>query len=155
MMYVFVLKRRHPWGADAANKLIATNLALGEKKIYFFPVSKEQSNDGAFYKCFANTFESTNIRYLFCSIKGSTSARLCAVLLHLSLRHTSGSNGSHTGCLTGSGSTWKWYKSTVVQEAFAISSLLRHKHITVPPTQTTTTWDPAQRWNFPTDRETH
>lgn len=56
--------------------------------------------------------------------------------------------------LTGSVSTWKWYKSTVVQEAFAISSSLRHKRITVPLTQTTTTWDPAQRWNFPTDKNT-
>lgn len=56
--------------------------------------------------------------------------------------------------LTGPVSTWKWYKSTVVQEAFAISSLLRHKRITVPLTQTTTTWDPVQRWNFPTDKNT-
>lgn len=58
-------------------------------------------------------------------------------------------------CLqTGPVSTWKWYKSTVVQEAFAISSLLRHKRITVPLTQTTTTWDPVQHWNFPTDKNT-
>lgn len=61
----------------------------------------------------------------------------------------------HLVCLlTGPVSTWKWYKSTVVQEAFAISSLLRHKRITVPLTQTTTTWDPVQRWNFPTDKNT-
>lgn len=52
MMYGFVLKRRHPWGADAAKKLIGTNLALEKKNYFFFPVSKEQSNDGAFYKCF-------------------------------------------------------------------------------------------------------
>lgn len=39
-----------------------------------------------------------------------------------------------------------------MQEAFAISSLLRHKRITVPLTQTTTTWDPVQHWNFPTDK---
>ena len=31
-------------------------------------------------------------------------------------------------------STWKQYKSTVVQEAFAISSRLRHKRVTVPLT---------------------
>lgn len=50
-------------------------------------------------------------------------------------------------------STWKYYKSTVVQETSAISSLLRHKCITVPLTQTTTTWEPVQRWNFPTDKQ--
>lgn len=49
-------------------------------------------------------------------------------------------------------STWKWYKSTLVQEILAISSVLRHRRITVPLTQTTATWDPVQNWNFPTDK---
>lgn len=73
----------------------------------------------------------------------------CTIFLH--------SSQSRRGlvCLqTGPVSTWKWYKSTVVQEAFAISSVLRHKRITVPLTQTTTTWDPVQHWNFPTDKNT-
>lgn len=55
--------------------------------------------------------------------------------------------------LTGLVSTWKWYKSTVVQEASAISSLLRHKHITVPLAQNHNHMGaPVRRWNFPTDK---
>ncbi|TNN58713.1 hypothetical protein EYF80_031038 [Liparis tanakae] len=43
-------------------------------------------------------------------------------------------------------STWKWYKSTVVQEASAISSVLRHKRITVPLTRKPQPH--GTRWNF-------
>lgn len=73
----------------------------------------------------------------------------CTIFLHLTP-----SRRGLTRLLTGPVSKWKRYKSTVVQEAFAISSLLRHKRITVPLTQTTTTWDPVQCWNFPTDKNT-
>lgn len=113
-------------------------------------ISKQPSEDAVASKsCFQKAEETLSV---ICPDKVPLAALglcCCTILLH------SIQSRRLLVCLqTGPVSTWKWYKSTVVQEASAISSLLRHKRITVPLTQTTTTWDPVQHWNFPTDKNT-
>ncbi|KAK2904464.1 hypothetical protein Q8A73_011121 [Channa argus] len=69
--------------------------------------------------------------------------RCCTFYLHLSP-----SCGGLLCRQIGPLSTWKWYKSTVVQEASAISSLLRHKRITVPLTKNHNHMGPSAALEF-------